>query len=232
MQATINDGLPLLLCTECSQLINQSYVFKQQCIRSDEILRQYISELKSQEVELQLSEYLKTEMVDFIKAEKEDASQKQSTEFINNDNSDNLDISDNELIVHKQTKSTKSATTKKLKNGENNFAFTCKVCGEGFELIEDLDIHMICHPTDDKIVCTMCQKEFADVKVLKRHVRIHMKNKPFNCEVCNKGFAESGSLTRHLRKHRGEKRHLCTVCGKGFYEANVLSVHMRTHTGN
>ncbi|GLV40870.1 uncharacterized protein CBL_20460 [Carabus blaptoides fortunei] len=155
VSATINDELPMLLCTECSQLINQSYVFKQQCIRSNEILRQYISELKSQE--------------------------KESTkEFITNDNSDNLNISDNERIVSKKTRSSKLATAKKLKNGENNFAFSCKVCGEGFELIEDLDIHLICHPKDDKIVCTLCRKEFVDVKVLKRHVRIHMKNKPLN----------------------------------------------------
>lgn len=40
LEVSVNDGLPPALCRSCVTLLNTLYYFKQQCIRSDETLKQ------------------------------------------------------------------------------------------------------------------------------------------------------------------------------------------------
>lgn len=208
-QVAFDDDLPKLLCCDCSQQINQFFSFKQACLRSNEILRKCIIDLKDDQ---QLNVPLLPVHIDLV-TENVEITNVSNTEYYCESikqNEGNIQLEDQEL-------------NKNLK---------CNHCPDEFELENDLEIHLICHPQDrTNILCTKCNKTFTNLRMLKRHVRIHMTNKPFSCEMCNKKFAENFALTKHLRKHRGERRHLCTLCGKSFYEANVLSVHMRTHTG-
>lgn len=201
---TPDDELPKLLCCDCVDQINQFFRFKQSCLQSNEILRKYLIDLKDQQLNFPLIKYLEDS-----KFPQQIDEQKESVE-ITEATVDNIELEEKDI-------------TQKFK---------CLHCTEEFELENDLEIHLICHPEDStNILCTICLKTFTNIRMLKRHVRIHMTNKPFACDMCNKKFTENSALTKHLRKHRGERRHLCTLCGKSFYEANVLSVHMRTHTG-
>lgn len=39
------DGLPNQICTQCLQMVNRAYAFRQQCEKSDNSLHQYINSL-------------------------------------------------------------------------------------------------------------------------------------------------------------------------------------------
>lgn len=45
MQIMEGDGLPNQICLQCLQITNRAYTFKQQCEKSDNILRQYLNSL-------------------------------------------------------------------------------------------------------------------------------------------------------------------------------------------
>jgi hypothetical protein len=53
IQVIEGDGLPCQICTQCLQMVNRAYSFKQQCEKSDASLRQYINTLDLQTVSLQ-----------------------------------------------------------------------------------------------------------------------------------------------------------------------------------
>jgi hypothetical protein len=207
LEFDIDDKLPKSICSKCKNELISAHMFKNVCIKSNNVLRQHLSSsYEIDDLDLNLNDLFKID-------------------FTDNNCDDPKTNSPEEILKEEDT------TKKKKRKLNKNFTFHCEICSEGFNLEEDLALHAIAHPNDGVPKCTICNKVFSSLKVLKRHIRIHLKSKPFACNICSKTFSESGSLTRHLRKHRGEKRHLCTVCGKGFYEANVLVVHMRTHTG-
>lgn len=197
----IDEKMPIKLCSRCRTNLIIAYNFKQLCLKSQQILEQYLENEQNKLNSIScLDELQANELA--IEIEKECK--------IN--------------VVHKpkgRKKKAKLDCSFKCSFCPESFDLKC-------DLDTHLISHPTC---EDDALCTICNKSFSNARVLKRHVKIHLKNKPFKCEVCKNTYSESGSLTRHLRKHRGEKRHLCMVCGKGFYEANVLVVHMRTHTG-
>lgn len=48
------DGLPSQICTQCLQMVNRAYSFKQQCEKSDASLRQYLNTVNINSVGVQL----------------------------------------------------------------------------------------------------------------------------------------------------------------------------------
>lgn len=51
-QITNNDGLPTLICFQCVQQLNRSYTFRQQCERSDTVLRAWFQEAAAEQQNL------------------------------------------------------------------------------------------------------------------------------------------------------------------------------------
>ncbi|KAJ8976525.1 hypothetical protein NQ317_007043 [Molorchus minor] len=217
--------LPNLICTQCKSELLKAYNFKDLCIKSNNILIEYMSRYKIDDIEINLNDLLRTDLGDTnininCDLEKHDGS---IIDIVNEQINDIIEEHINQCDDDDDDNNSSTSA--------RDSVYKCDNCPETFNLEEDLKTHQISHPSDGVPKCTLCNKIFTETKVLKRHVRTHLKLKPFPCTLCSKSFSESGSLTRHLRKHRGEKRHICSACGKGFYEANVLAVHMRIHTG-
>lgn len=95
-------------------------------------------------------------------------------------NTDNTDDDENNVIIQNEIlelEKLNEIPRKRKKQPEHSF--TCEICSEGFNIDDDLQIHMIAHPENSDPTCSLCNKQFNSLKVLKRHVRIHMNNKPF-----------------------------------------------------
>lgn len=52
------DGLPDQICTQCLQMVNRAYTFKQLCEKSDNVLRQYFNNIEIQNVTLQQNQLM------------------------------------------------------------------------------------------------------------------------------------------------------------------------------
>ncbi|XP_035515714.1 zinc finger protein with KRAB and SCAN domains 3-like [Morone saxatilis] len=135
-----------------------------------------------------------------------------------------------------------------------NLLYTCKSCGQTFQLPSLLRRHygqcqqklqqccqqqvegsrrtrlQLFPPGCSPFRCTVCNREFNRMENLKTHLRIHTGERPYTCSVCSKCFRHSGALTRHFRIHTGEKPYICGLCGKSFRNCGGLKFHQRSHS--
>ncbi|KAI4464996.1 zinc finger protein [Holotrichia oblita] len=255
------DGLPNLMCVQCVLQCSRAYTFKQQCEKSENILRQYMTP----EFQEQLSQHLTNQ----TKVELQEQLQFSSnidrvivdqlpTEFVSVEYGDqNISIVKDEFVLINEVTGDIVA---QIENQEKNdqlieecsneppneqteeelkpLKYPCSKCKESFALKVDLKIHMMTHPKELEHICHVCQKGFAEARILKRHLKIHLDKKPHQCDQCDMSFAESSNLTKHKKKHTGELRnvkgkpYLCSVCGRAFKWPSSLSKHMKYHTGH
>lgn len=63
VQVSEGDGLPNLMCVQCVLQCSRAYTFKQQCEKSDNILRQYVSpEFQAQLMQTLADQQMKSEL--------------------------------------------------------------------------------------------------------------------------------------------------------------------------
>nr|CAB3265135.1 ZF(C2H2)-38 zinc finger protein 38 [Phallusia mammillata] len=121
----------------------------------------------------------------------------------------------------------------------NSGKFTCTVCHEIYEGIDNLmqhveSIHLSANPHE----CCICNKRFAQAGNVKRHIRfVHLRERPFQCRDCDSTFDRLCYLQRHMRSHVDSKvqtsdtSHLnpcnCPECGKKCLTAHHLRGHMQ-----
>ncbi|KAM9321877.1 uncharacterized protein KZ484_021833 [Pholidichthys leucotaenia] len=109
--------------------------------------------------------------------------------------------------------------------------YTCTICGEKYNELRYLLVHVSNHAADEPFPCSICKKTFKFASALKKHMKTHTGEKPFSCEICRKCFSEHSNLKIHMRSHTGEKPYSCEICEKNFCHSGHLLRHMRTHTG-
>nr|CAD7256015.1 unnamed protein product [Timema shepardi] len=122
----------------------------------------------------------------------------------------------------------------------------CGQCGEKFERLRDLmvhleNIHEVINATTDpavkrklnpvKWICRFCGKCISTKLSLQDHERIHTGTKPYVCEWCGREFRSRPNLLQHHLTHTGDRKHACGVCGKRFSRKSFITQHMRVHTG-
>lgn len=145
---------------------------------------------------------------------------------------------------------------------------SCPVCQRCFGRFAAFKAHLALHEEDDTIPCTVCGEEFQllsqlEQHVLKSHKRKDQATKPsnptfrvastltrFSCSICSRPFTNYISLKNHRKEHdrlqfdvfgrpRRKKRNSkkivrmygCSQCEKKFDRPSQLQRHLRVHTG-
>ncbi|XP_012939729.1 zinc finger protein 43 isoform X2 [Aplysia californica] len=107
----------------------------------------------------------------------------------------------------------------------------CKVCGEMFSEVGNLQTHEKNHTRDRPHQSEVCGAAFTKSRHLQDHKGTHTRERPYKCEVCGATFTRCRSLQDHKRTHTGEKPYECEVCGATFKQSGHLQSHKRIHTG-
>ncbi|XP_014221821.1 fez family zinc finger protein 2-like [Trichogramma pretiosum] len=118
----------------------------------------------------------------------------------------------------------------------------CKICGNGYGRMGDLNRHVNAKHNDITFECDICKRKFTQKSHLQDHIQRHhnpvereldicqiSRNNAnrFICEICNKKFSRMGVLNRHVDTIHNNKRFECTVCGREFTQNGHLKDHMK-----
>ncbi len=84
----------------------------------------------------------------------------------------------------------------------DHWPLDCIKCGQMIGNLENFNIHMNDHWSDDKC-CPVCgllinSKRFN----FKQHLKIHTGEKPFVCQTCNRSFRQKAHMVKHMTTHR------------------------------
>ncbi|XP_049545261.1 myoneurin-like isoform X2 [Anopheles darlingi] len=155
----------------------------------------------------------------------------------------------------------KESYKKHIKKHSKGFHIFCKMCCEGFNSANALNVHKckensstlcwICgvlldtqekhkrhmqdHGRKGTWACQLCPLQFSSENVLKGHVRTHKKDKGHYCDVCGARLYSKRNLSYHQRAVHGggvEKVYSCNLCDRRFSLPYMLKTHMNTHTGH
>ncbi|KAJ8956848.1 hypothetical protein NQ318_014262 [Aromia moschata] len=247
IEVSEGDGFPNLMCVQCVLQCSRAYTFKQQCEKSDSILRQYLSPEFQQQLAQSIADQQQTkselqEQLQFTDHINNVVIEEDISEFVTYNEDDHLDVKEGIYTIETSEQENDNDEGHKLDEShdgeQEKLKYPCSKCEMSFSLKVDLKVHMMTHPKDLVYVCNVCNKGFAEARILKRHLKIHLEQKPHQCDQCDMSFAESSNLSKHKKKHTGELRnikgkpHLCSVCGRAFKWASSLSKHMKYHTGH
>ncbi|CAN0287218.1 unnamed protein product [Lampetra fluviatilis] len=126
----------------------------------------------------------------------------------------------------------------------------CKECGEEFDFVRDLQVHIYKHARERQIL--------LNERPISKHVE-RAQEGLHRCEECGKGFATSHAKNIHRFKHKREAQsqlaeqppanhrdvprlqpragdldektlHECEECGKGFATSRAMNIHRFMHT--
>ncbi|KAK9738520.1 Zinc finger, C2H2 type [Popillia japonica] len=228
------DEYPRKICNQCQDLVILTYNFKQQCLKSEGIFKEYLKQYKQKSIPSNLNitneetgdlciaaksildtQLTSQEHLEFI----QDTSKFKSVEALDTCVESDLSLSQTDgvirdlhkekllLINNKNEIETEEHLTAFLEeNVPSTLPFQCPNCIQSFSIEYDLQLHLSTHSTNEDFHCLKCGKRFATRQMLKRHIKIHMLHKPHVCKQCGKGFAESYALTKHMRSHTGLPR--------------------------
>lgn len=177
------------MCTICSSKLSESYSFKQQCQKSEEILKQVQNTLSENE-----NDDLKCDGEDSDVESEEDGQLEDDLKYeeepSNNENKlHTVDFQQQEAYFY-PTESTSDAETQKETALERALQLGPEKCD----------------PTTK--TCKICNKVLYNVHSLVRHVETHDENRKYAivCTICNKGFYEKQHIKNHMLRHKGAAR--------------------------
>ncbi|XP_068626107.1 zinc finger protein 493-like [Battus philenor] len=103
--------------------------------------------------------------------------------------------------------------------------FNCQICGENFQRLRILIIHMNKH--FNNYSCEVCGGVFISINMLKRHLQTHASG-IFPCEKCDKVFSNPAKRINHVRGvHLKKFTRTCPYCPERFNSNYQRSKHLR-----
>ncbi|KAB0800149.1 hypothetical protein PPYR_08029 [Photinus pyralis] len=113
---------------------------------------------------------------------------------------------------------------------ENNFRFTCPICGKVISTKGNLKVHLETHRPKGKYGCEICGRIFKTQCNLYRHKEYH-EGIQFPCVVCGRVYPTNSTLRAHSITHSDLRPHKCPLCIKTFKRNQDLKFHINQHTG-
>lgn len=227
----LDDRLPQLICTSCSNKVEAAYALKIQCQQSETILKQYLhDDVSTNSISSDFNECDS----DITKCEKITNS---DTTLLHCTICSQTTEGNKEMTNHLLTKHTE----KRNDSCEKTAGFLCKVCNKSYLKMSNLKAHMTIHTDLKPFNCSVCDSKFTQARAYACHMRTHNISdkirkqahpcKTFTCNICEKNYCNSSNLKAHMRLHTGDKPYSCNICNKRFSQSNALSYHMKTHFG-
>ncbi|CAK1594109.1 unnamed protein product [Parnassius mnemosyne] len=249
-----DDGLPRLICKECSRQLKRVYAFNIQCEESDKKLRSH----------LDYKPILEDWNGDYIESEIKD-------EDLNPEMHQNVhvNVKKESQITHTPEDNVMHSNLREL-NDEIKLEPVCKdedaedSCWDGEDdmllgeikskkLLKDV-IHSENRPekkkgrkrkSDENTLdgekqvpesklphqCEVCGKFLSTKSNLKAHKLCHSDMRPYKCDKCPSAFRGHSTLNQHKKLHTGETPYHCEYCPKQFRRRTGLINHIRMHTG-
>ncbi|KAI5645847.1 zinc-finger double domain-containing protein [Phthorimaea operculella] len=242
LKPCLGDGLPRLICKECTRHLKRTYSFNIQCEESDQKLQGQEMKLEEKvEVKgettvepnnteddqkflfsmLGIERNVKSEIHDDIKLEPR----------VDNDSC--WDADDDSVLLHiKEKKNLLVLLEGEIAVSESKLPHQCDICGKFLSTKSNLKAHKICHTELRPYRCPDCPATFRGHSALFQHRKVHTREKPYHCEYCPKQFSRRTGLVNHIRIHTGEKLYRCDICFKTFVQSAQLSIHMKRHKGD
>ncbi|GJQ67540.1 hypothetical protein Trydic_g8352 [Trypoxylus dichotomus] len=230
IQIQNNDGLPGLICMQCTHEVIRAFSFKQLCEQSDTNLRQYLGKplvTKNKGDDNQSTDYYTNNLLldNFgLDDSSNDSDDSYKEDFGLLDAP--IDVNDEKAIAQKQL--LKAAKLEKCKLSKKKF-----LAKNGKIVIGSKK------QKRNGNQCNVCKKQFINLKSFRKHLRTHIEDRPYKCKLCPRGFTEENYLNNHMRTHipEDQKPHECKICQKRFthttllscYAENSLLKHMKIH---
>nr|XP_034835739.1 zinc finger protein 525-like [Maniola hyperantus] len=228
------DGLPRLICKDCSRQLKRCYAFNVQCTESDHTLRHYLEtvipkaeregvEVKSEELDQQLELMLKENKVfdDGVKSEPENASE--AVDGCWDADDDNMALGEIKL-------------NKTLSESNHNSNTDDKLWESGKEFDDLLSEHN----TSNKNVNVLVNGEGPGLpkkrgRRRKEYVldecQLPDSKMPSQCDVCGKIISTKSNLKAHKICHTDSRPYKCEQCPATFKGHSALFQHKRVHSG-
>ncbi|XP_047031743.1 uncharacterized protein LOC124638734 [Helicoverpa zea] len=216
------DDLPLRICLNCLQELENAYKFRRKCQDADKVLRSS-------------ARHIKVEVID-----KQDPHDTQHESIQDHDmhDADEIDVTfepigdvpnDGQLNDPKPKVKKENVIRKKKKVRKLRYDYwkVCEICGKH---TRNLVSHLDAHSTGKLYSCNVCDKKFKFKSGLIIHKAVHDPTPKKTCEVCGKTFHILAQYRRHFVYHANERKYECETCGKRFNTMDILRVHYRTHT--
>lgn len=254
-----NDGFPQLICGDCKQQTHQSYIFKSNCRKAEDALKNYLLTGELNKPEFQ-------GIVNRKRPAENDKPTESTDKFVNNEDQ-NMDVKKTKLDdgtevitlcisnnseqdeeeaseVHKEVNSEGNMDLEISQDGQTNLfgnvtekivetdVFACDQCHKTFALEQMLELHITNYHRERNFSCTQCDSKFFNKYDLAKHINTHNTAKPFACVVCDKRFNRLNLLKRHESVHNDAPRYMCMSCEKTFLTTEELNEHSKTHSKN
>ncbi|CAH1154105.1 unnamed protein product [Phaedon cochleariae] len=228
------DGMPEMLCSNCTDFVIQFYTFRKRAQESETALKNTI--------------------LNNLKLVKEDKNEYRPQLFDNDDITESNEFShdgnETNPDIEKQTRKTiprkipKDLTCsfcnlkfdtygtykihRKKEANRRRRKTHCSICNKLISVHKMRD-HVNSHTKERPYECQTCGEKFRHGSNLARHRFLHIEKKPHECHLCSRGFIQISALTDHIRTHYGEKSFTCSACGKGFVTKRALGHHISMH---
>uniref|UniRef100_A0A1B6DF48 Protein krueppel n=1 Tax=Clastoptera arizonana TaxID=38151 RepID=A0A1B6DF48_9HEMI len=249
-----NDGLPSQICHSCLYNLEQLSEFRDNCLESDSLLREYLSSssnIKRKRFWAQNS-YPTNFRNDSDQLESHEGSNSiensfEDSNFVGN----SMTHHENGLCnnANEEERETETPHLQKpfsidlwgLQEMEDNVENMVMVVDPSIQPMDDRcsdsdyenERELIWELGDEGLncnfTCTTCNKGFYNEQQLGRHYLIHTQEAPFPCDFCEKEFEERNLLKRHWRTHAGSKPYICFTCGEAFMDRPQLTQHQDIH---
>ncbi|XP_026500167.2 zinc finger protein 558-like [Vanessa tameamea] len=250
------DGLPRLICKDCSRQLKRTYAFNKQCENSEKTLRSYLknplyhTSVNESLIEINIDD-IKTENID-VKEENTELTLKHNRatfnlkeEKINDAGDDSGWDADDDNVILGQIKQKKSLT-ESLEHNDNiiesrkwGIELENRTQEKTNKNVDDILVERkkLCkRKIREKIEpvvhqCDVCGKCLSTKSNLKAHKICHTNLRPFRCDDCPATFRGYSALFQHRKVHSGAQAYHCEYCSKPFRRRTGLINHIRAHTG-